>query len=262
MLNVSNTPILIESTGSGFTNSYKHQIHTNSQGNPCPVLCYLQRGHTNEKLVYQLLNDTKGFVVSSSGYTNKINAVNNRIELWGRWNINEIKALSVPTNVYKIAEEVYKWREGRQCHFPPGHKGKTIVPELNDPCKIPTYIHHPWMYGAFALSGGGAGEKVGDIYVSKLWKLSMPHISQWNSYTQTYDIQHPIIFGEDKILIEDGTIEAFKTIGAGNILCKTVNDRLVTLTLSSKEHGDKRTQVGGMFRLGLITEDKKENSND
>lgn len=262
MLNLSNSPILFADTGQGFTNSYKHQVHTNALGTPCPVLCYMQKGKDNEKKVYQFLNDTRGFVITSNGFTNKITDVDNKIETWGKWDIKDLEKIKIPKKVYEIAEEVYSWKEGRICHFPPAYKGKPIVPEIDSPFKIPEVLHSPGMYGAFVLEGGGSGERCGSIYISKLWKLSMPYLGKWDFPVDKsiYTPTHPIFFEKEEVIIEEGRIKEIATIGRGNTLYETLGDTLATLKIVT-ESETKITQVGGLFRLGVISENIKEHEN-
>lgn len=245
---VKDKELTIETTGYSTRKSFNHRVHTDSHGVPCPVLCYLEKGRLSERFVYQILNDTKGFLITSEG--NELTQKNN-IEIWGKWEKEDLDVYKVGLNeARKVSFEVVKWKTDGICHFPPGYK-RPITPELFDPSLIEESMHTPWMFGSFILYGGGKGLKVDNLFISKLWKLSQPHINNWDDPIQkSFGKKVMLNIGRCSISA-DTEIEVVKELG-NSFLCKVPNgtDAIVTLM---DEHGiADSTTVRGLFRCGAI----------
>lgn len=240
--------IMVKDTGQGFTNTYKHQLHLDRYGVPCPVLCYMDKGHSNEKFVYQIINDQKGFLITSEGSEQ---TTNNSISLWGDWPLLEINLYKDSVAVVnKIAKEVYSWGTGRLCHFPPNYQ-RRITPEIFDPSIIDLNLHHPWMKGGLILYGGGRGVKHGNMFISKVWKLSQPHVDNWDDPDQEG-------FGGNKLLqIGSCTISSNVKIDilkelTTNYLCRVSDGQEAIVTLMDANGVCDSTTVKGMFRCGTV----------
>jgi hypothetical protein len=251
--------ITVADTGQGFTTTYSHKVHTDRNGVPCPVLCFLTKGHKNERRVYQIINDSKGFVISSIGKEGKIRYKNNTITTYGTWDVGELgedsKAMAL---VKKLAQEINEWKAGRECHFPP--MSKVVTPEIYAIERIPKYLHHPGMEGGFLLGGGGKGERNGSLFVSKRWKLSMPHLIEWENPTQlTIRKDNPLKLNGGCIYVaeEDKVVIIEKELAKANFLCATADGEEVTLVLNNNGTS-VMTKVGGRFRCGIILPPKGE----
>lgn len=200
-------PIKARSTGHGGYN-FNRSIFYDVEGVPLPIISYLTKTNPADCQIFQHLptreNPNEQILLPCIELTHYHNA-NSTPVLATNFHGEGITRKTLTkmlnfVNTTKDIETIKNWKHERVCYFPPG-----IDPKINEkgyydldlyhpiirvPEQIPESLTDPNMYGFAYFYGYGSGFILNNIFMSRKWPFSLPHISKWKKPTEPINFEN------------------------------------------------------------------------